>query len=197
MTASITTDRTVAFATDIPEWQPATWEDYLFYRDEPSLEKAKLFFNNNYLFVEMGGEGINHASISRLFAMLFFAWFTRFPDKTASDLGGGLIEKPKKQAASPDIILYTGENAPQWKAGEPRRIDLTKWRVPDIVGEVADTTLAIDLDEKKKLYAELEIPEYWVIDVVGIRVFAFRLQADGKYNDVFKSMIASFSLSLR
>jgi Uma2 family endonuclease len=27
----------------------------------------------------------------------------------------------------------------------------------------------------------LGIPEYWVIDIRGKRVFAFRLQADGKY----------------
>ncbi len=56
-----------------------------------------------------------------------------------------------------------------------------EWRVPDLVGEVSDTTLATDLDEKKQLYADLEIPEYWVIDVRGKRAIAFRLQSDGKY----------------
>ena len=43
------------------------------------------------------------------------------------------------------------------------------------------TNLATDLDEKKQLYAALEIPEYWVTDVKGKRVLAFRLQEDGKY----------------
>ena len=142
MTALTFADRKPTSTIDIPQWKPATWENYLIYRDDRSEEKVKLFFNRNYLFLEMGGEGISHASISRLFAMLFAFWFTRFPDRTASDLGGCLIEKPKKQAASPDIVLYIGENAPHWKEGEPRRIDLTKWRVPDLVGEVADTTLS-------------------------------------------------------
>lgn len=187
MTALISADKKLALTMDIPEWKSATWDDYLVYRDGPSEEKVKLFFNRNYLFIEMGGEGITHASISRLFAMLFFIWFTRFPDKIASDLGGCLLEKPEKQAASPDIVLYIGENIPHWKEGEPRRIDLTKWRVPDLVGEVADTTLASDLDEKKRLYADLEIPEYWVIDVLGKRIFAFRLQADGKYAECVES----------
>ncbi|MBO1345981.1 MAG: Uma2 family endonuclease [Hormoscilla sp. GUM202] len=57
---------------------------------------------------------------------------------------------------------------------------LTKWRVPYLVGEIADTTLATDLDEKKQLYAELQIPEYWVINVRGRQVMAFRLQENGK-----------------
>ena len=77
--------------------------------------------------------------------------------------------------------MYIGEGVPQWQEGEPRGIDLTQWRVPDLVGEISDTTLAADLDEKKKLYADLEIPEYWVIDVLGKRAIAFRLQPDGKY----------------
>jgi Uma2 family endonuclease len=45
---------------------------------------------------------------------------------------------------------------------------------------VADTTLASDLDEMKQLYAALGIPEYWVIDVKGKQVLAFRL-SEGRY----------------
>jgi len=84
--------------------------------------------------------------------------------------------------------LYIGEGVPQWQEGEPRRINLTKWRVPYLVGEIADTTLATDLDEKKQLYAELQIPEYWVINVRGRQVMAFRLQENGKYQQCTHSV---------
>jgi Uma2 family endonuclease len=67
--------------------------------------------------------------------------------------------------------------------------------VPDLVGEIADTTLASDLDEKKHLYAALGIPEYWVIDVLGKRVIAFRLQETGKYLQCIES-IALTGLSI-
>ncbi|NEP47200.1 MAG: Uma2 family endonuclease [Okeania sp. SIO2H7] len=70
-------------------------------------------------------------------------------------------------------------------------INLYKWRVPDLVGEVADTTLATDLDEKKALYADLKIPEYWVIDIKGKRAIAFRLQDDGKYQECEESVALS------
>lgn len=192
MTTLISQVRQGAIANKLPKWIPATWEDYLVYRDDPTLERVRLFFNGNYLFVDdMSGEGINHASINNLFTMLFFIWFSRQVAQTASSLGGCLIEKPNTQAASPDLVLYIGEGVPQWQEGEPRLINLNQWRVPDLVGEVGDTTLATDLDEKKKLYADLGIPEYWAIDVKGKRVFAFRLQSSGIYQQIQESVALS------
>lgn len=45
------------------------------------------------------------------------------------------------------------------------------------------------LDEKKELYAALEIPEYWVVDIRVSRVLAFRLQNDGKYQQCDYSVV--------
>lgn len=186
MTPTTVSSHTLSNA--IPKWKPATWEDYLTYCEDPNLDEVRVFFNQGYLFVDMGNEGINHARFSRLFAMLFLSWFARQPEQIFDDLGGCVIEKPKTQGASPDLVLYIGEGSPQWQEGEPRRINLNEWRVPDLVGEVADTTLATDLDEKKQLYAALGIPEYWVIDIKGERVLAFRLQEDGKYKQITDSV---------
>ena len=129
----------------------------------------------------MGWEGIDHATICDLFTLVFGFWFSAHPQQTASSLGRCRLERSNQAARAPDLVLYLGENYPRWQPGEPRRIDLNQWRVPDLVGEISDNTLAIDLDEKKHLYEALGIPEYWVVDVRGQRVFAFRLQADGKY----------------
>ena len=68
--------------------------------------------------------------------------------------------------------------------GESRFIDLDRRRVTDLVAEVSDTTLASDLDKKKQLYAALGIPEYWVVDVRGLKVLAFRLNEGGRYQQV-------------
>jgi Uma2 family endonuclease len=83
------------------------------------------------------------------------------------------------------------DDYPRWQPGEPRRLDLHKWRAPDLVGEISDTSLATDLDEKKQLYAALGISEYWVVDVRGQRVFAFALQSDGKYQACDRSNVLS------
>jgi Uma2 family endonuclease len=163
------------------QWQRATWQDYLALRDAPTQERIRLAFDQGWLWVAMGGEGINHAGVSDLFTSLLFLWAIQHPEQLFTSLGRCLLEKPETQACAPDLVLYVGADYPQWQPGEPRRIDLSRSRVPDLVGEIADTTLASDLDEQKHLYAALGIPEYWVVDVRGQRVFAFRLQENGEY----------------
>ncbi len=98
-------------------------------------------------------------------------------------MGGCLMEKLDVGGAAPDLMLYVGDGAPEWKDGTKRRISLDEWRVPDLVGEIADTTLASDLDEMKQLYADLGVGEYWVVDVKGLRVLMFRLGEDGRYRE--------------
>lgn len=170
------------------EWKIATWENYLAYRDNPNAEILRLFFNQTKLLVEMGTEGISHATICDLFTLVFGFWFSQNPEQVFTSLGRCLLEKPPQQAAAPDLVLYLGEDFPRWQAGQRRYINLNKWLVPNLVGEIADTTLATDLDEKKHLYAELGIPEYWVIDVRGQRVFAFQLQSNGVYQECDRSL---------
>jgi hypothetical protein len=82
MTASIPR----VIPTDIKQvlhhWKPATWEDYVAYRDAPTNERMKLFFNENSLLViDMGWEGINHAIIRELFTLIFGFWFMQRPEQ--------------------------------------------------------------------------------------------------------------------
>jgi Uma2 family endonuclease len=84
-------------------------------------------------------------------------------------------------------LLYLGEDCPRWQEGEKRRINLDQVRVPNLVGEISDKTLASDLDEKKRLYAAMGMPEYWVIDVQAKRMFIFLLQNNGVYQESDKS----------
>jgi Uma2 family endonuclease len=179
------------------QWQSASWKDYEQYRDALDPDQFRLFFDRgNLLVTEMGWEGIDHAAICDLFTLILGFWFGLHSEQTASSLGRCLLEKAKKQSGAPDLVLYLGDDYPKWQPGEARRIDLNKWRVPDLVGEISDTTLTTDLDEKKQLYADLGIAEYWVIDVRGQRVFAFSLQ-DGKYKTCEQSQIlAGLPISL-
>jgi Uma2 family endonuclease len=170
-------------------WRTATWQDYQAYRDRPTPnDRCRLFFNDGYLRVEdMSSEGIEHAGFCDLLTMMLFAWFSRQPGQPFASLGRCLIEKADFQAAAPDLVLHLGEDYPRWQAGEKRRIELDKVRVPNLVGEISDTTLASDLDEKKRLYAAMGMPEYWVIDVQARRMFIFLRQDDGVYQESDKS----------
>jgi Uma2 family endonuclease len=188
---------TTAVLSPLSRWQQATWQDYLTLRDAPTRERLKLAFNQGWLWTAMGGEGINHAGVSDLFTSLLFLWAIQHPDQLFTSLGRCLLEKPETQACAPELVLYVGADYPQWQPGEPRRIDLSRSRVPNLVGEISDTTLANDLDEQKHLYAALGIPEYWVVDIRGQRVFAFQLQEKGDYQICENSQVlAGLSIAL-
>jgi Uma2 family endonuclease len=178
-----------SISTTTSQWRGVTWQDYVMLRDREDCDWRKIAFDRGWLWVDMGKEGPNHACFSDLLTAVFFVWAFQHPDLVIQSLGRCLIEKPETQACAPDLVLYKGEDFPRWHPGEPRRIDLTRHRIPDLVGEIADTTLSLDLDEQKQLYASLGIAEYWVIDVKGLRLFAFSLNADGVYEAIAVSQV--------
>ncbi|MCY7407356.1 MAG: Uma2 family endonuclease, partial [Alkalinema sp. CAN_BIN05] len=62
-------------------------------------------------------------------------------------------------------------------------------RVPDLVGEKAETSLTLDLYEQNRMYASLGVAEYLVIDVKRARLFAFGLMESGEYEPIVISQI--------
>jgi Uma2 family endonuclease len=174
----------------------ATWQDYVAVRgdlsrtEERSESKwTKIAFFQNWLWVDMGKEGPAHARFSDLFTIIFGFWAFLHPDEPLESFGRCLIEHPETHACAPDLVLYKGNNIPQWQPGQPRHIDLAQDRRPDLVGEISDTSLNLDLDEQKQLYASLGIAEYWVVDVKGRRLFAFGLAANGVYETLETSQV--------
>ncbi len=53
-----------------------------------------------------------------------------------------------------------------------------------LVIEVADSSLAQDRGLKRRLYAEADVEEYWVVDVVGRQIEAFRDASAGDWQSV-------------
>ena len=179
------------------QWQTATWQDYERLRDDPSLERVQLFYYNHQLLVEnMGWEGILHSEVRELLSAILVMWLIAHPEIKSKILGSCLMEKVGQQAAAPDILVYLGENLPQYQKSESRRINLDQQRPPDLVIEVADTTLDSDLDQKKHLYAALGIPEYWVIDATGGQAFVFILRDREYYRTENSKLISGFTEQL-
>jgi Uma2 family endonuclease len=53
-----------------------------------------------------------------------------------------------------------------------------------LVIEVAESSLAYDRGKKLRLYAERQIPEYWIVDVVSKRIEVYRDPSGSTYRDV-------------
>jgi Uma2 family endonuclease len=191
MTISIQKPSPIQLSRQRHQRQGATWQDYLDLRDNSQINWRKIAFHQGWLWVDMGTEGPNHAAFSDLMTALFFIWAFLHPEEPLQSYGRCLIEKPETHACAPDLVLYKGADIPRWQVGEPRRILLDRHRLPDLVGEVADTSLSLDLDEQKRLYGSLGIREYWVIDVKGCRVFGFGLMETGSYEELEVSRVLS------
>jgi Uma2 family endonuclease len=184
MTAIITTSPSIAN-------RQATWDDYLQRVEDPQRELERVFFNCGVVWIEdMGNEGINHSRFNKLLTMILYSWFAEQGDVKFDLLGGCVLEKPPAQGAAPDEVLYIGEDSPPSPDVGSRRVNLNQCRVPDLVIEISDTTLSTDLDRKKQLYLALEIPEYWVVNIRGKQVIAFRL-IDGEYEECTESVALS------
>ena len=50
---------------------------------------------------------------------------------------------------------------------------------PDLVIEIAKTSLADDIGAKRLLYEDLQVKEYWVWDVEKVQVLAFAIENHG------------------
>jgi Putative restriction endonuclease len=173
----------------IMQRRDATWHDYVALRDSKDINWQKIAFHQGWLWADMGKEGPNHAAFSDLMTAICFMWAFLHPEIPLQSYGRCLLEQPESAGCAPDLVLYKGENIPRWQPGEPRQIDLSRHRLPDLVGEISDTSLSLDLDEQKRLYASLGIGEYWVIDVKGRRLFAFGLMAGGEYGPIENSKV--------
>ena len=53
-----------------------------------------------------------------------------------------------------------------------------------LVVEISDTTLSFDRNTKAALYARAGIPEYWIVDITGRKIFVHRQPAASGYGEL-------------
>ncbi|PIK87318.1 hypothetical protein SYN63AY4M2_00175, partial [Synechococcus sp. 63AY4M2] len=87
------------------ERHDATWQDYVAIRSHPDLEWQKLSFHRGWLWVNMGKEGPEHASVSDFITIIFGFWAFLHPDVPLQSYGRCLIEYPETHACAPDLVL--------------------------------------------------------------------------------------------
>jgi Uma2 family endonuclease len=84
------------------------------------------------------------------------------------------ISLPGDRELQPDFVVYVPSERNAQNNPTMDQIIL--------VIEVADSSLSWDRSEKMKLYAEGNIPTYWVVDVPHKRVFVYTEPDDGAYS---------------
>jgi len=84
--------------------------------------------------------------------------------------------------------IHCGDHRPEPALVWSRRMSAKRIRPTHadllLLIEVSDSSTEQDLGEKARLYAEHDIPEYWVIDIKAEQVHIHRTPSQGKYQSI-------------
>jgi len=151
-------------------WQTGSWETFLALSQQPTYQKAKAYYcQGAYQFIM--GVGANHAAINLIVSLLveLYCIVRGVPFR---GLTNASYRKAGLRECQPDSSFYFGDSVNASPTG--REIaDLDNYSPPDLVIEIADFSLADDLGMKRLLYEEMQVKEYWVVDVSSLEMFAF------------------------
>jgi Uma2 family endonuclease len=76
----------------------------------------------------------------------------------------------------PDLTVLKRRNE-RYRHAHPTAEDVL------LIVEVADTSLALDQGPKRALYAQFDVPEYWVIDIPNERAWVYRQPSRGIFQE--------------
>jgi len=167
-------------------WVKASWDEFMALTDEPSLEKARFYYNHSFMRIEMSPVGPTHShensivsNVIRLFAMVNSVVTYEYTNCS--------FRKKNHAEFQPNIAFYIGSglkippknNAP---------VNLNEFDLPTLVVEISSTTIHDDLGHKRLLYERLGIKEYWVVNAYTAEVFAFAI-ADGRSGLITQSQV--------
>jgi len=165
--------------TELPTdtWIVATWDEYIQTIANPAYEKARAYYHDGQLRIEMTPIGPDHSRNSTIviFAVNLFCTIKSIP---LNGLDNCSYRKANVRECQPDVSYYIGERAELAPQGTSV-VDLDRNPPPDLAIEIANTSLADDLGQKRLLYEEIGVVEYWVVDVKNRRIVAFTIANSG------------------
>jgi len=178
----------------IDEWITATWDEYLQAITDPQLEKAKCYYHNGQLRIEMTPQGYDHSydNFSIGYAVALFGAIKGIPITGVTNCS---FRKTGEDEAQPDLAFYLGNNAEVIPI-DTSIVHLEIHPPPNLVIEIAKTSLSDDQGSKRMLYERLGVGEYWIVNVRQAQLIAFAI-ADGGSKPITQSQVLpnlSFSL---
>lgn len=154
-------------------WITVTWDEYLQILAQPNWSKARSYYSNQQMRIEMAAVGANHADDNGIIVILVNLWgmFRGIPMRLFVNCS---YRKIGIREAQPDASYYIGEQVKLSPRGSSI-VNLDENPSPDLVIEIADSSLGDDLGQKRILYEDLGVKEYWVVDVQTAKIIAFKI----------------------
>jgi len=169
------------------KWIYTSWEDYKQVADSLQ-EKEKTYYYKGYMRLEIlpvsYEHGKDHATIISVVNL-----FIALKGIPATGLDTITFRKPGIWDCQPDVAYYLQDRAQAIPTGTGI-VNLDRYPAPNLVIEIAETSLLDDLGVKRSLYEELGVDEYWVIDVQNTQISAY-VMADGGSKPIQESQVLS------
>jgi Uma2 family endonuclease len=175
-------------------WIKGTWEEYLAAINNFPENQGKSYYYNGYYRLEMTPIGNDHASDHAIliFAVSLYATLKNLAFNAKDNCS---FRKSGYQEVQPDISYYFADKANLISYGTSL-IDLNQYPPPDLVIEISKSTLNDDLGNKRLLYEELGVSEYWSVKVDDPQIFAFEIIDRGSKRIDISKVLPNLKLSV-
>jgi Uma2 family endonuclease len=156
-------------------WVQVNWEDYQQLIALPEYAQASGYYHHGCMRLEMSPLSNPH-SRDHFIVLAAIALYASIQEIDLDGHDNCTYRKTGQAEAQPDASFYLGEQAEvvPWEA---TIIDLDVYPAPDLVIEIAFSSLSDDKGEKRLLYEELGVREFWIVDVHNARILAFETLA--------------------
>ena len=175
-------------------WVLASWDEYIRTIEDSAYATAKGYYYQGHMRVEMLPVGHDHAEDDGTvsLAVNLFAIARRIPLKILPNCS---YRKTGVGECQPDVSYYVGDRANLIPRGTSV-IDLNRFPAPDLVIEVAATTLLDDMGTKRALYEELGVREYWILNVQTAQLLAYAIADQGSKRIQISQVLPGLSIAL-
>ncbi|MGB3405201.1 MAG: Uma2 family endonuclease [Microcoleaceae cyanobacterium] len=166
-------------ATTLPTetWITLPWEKYLEAIENPIFQNSKSYYYRGSIRIEMLPVSFDHGK-SHVIIAAAIAIFTAFKRIPGNGLDTTSFRKIGIGECQPDLAYYL-ENQAQVIPNGTGVVNLDQYPAPDLVIEIAKSSLLDDLGIKRSLYEELGVKEYWIIDVNTTEIIAYTILKEG------------------
>ena len=175
-------------------WVLATWDDYINQLNDPIYQQAKGYYYKGHMRIEMSPVSFDHGQdhVIIIFAVNLFVALKQIP---ATGLDTATFRKTGVRECQPDVAYYLGESAKAIPSGTGI-VNLDQYPAPNLVIEIARSSLLDDLGIKRALYEELGVNEYWVVDVQKAQLLAYSMSYQGSQRIEVSQVLSGLEVAI-
>lgn len=175
-------------------WIYMSWNDYEQIITNLPNNKGKSYYYKGYMRLEMAPVSFDHGH-DHVVVIFAVTLFTSLQGILATGLDTTTFRKIGFQDSQPDIAYYLREHSQIIPTGTGI-VRLDQYPAPDLVIEIAKSSLLDDLGTKRSLYEELGVAEYWVVDVQNTQIIAYTMVDQGSKRIQESQVLPGLAISI-